>query len=55
MQKVFHKDYTFEARYVGTRGVHLWTQTQYNYYPLVSATNYIPTYFSHAVGGHARL
>ena len=27
IQKVFHKDYTFEARYVGTRGVHLWTQT----------------------------
>ena len=46
VQKVFHKDYTFEARYVGTRGVHLWTQTQLNYYPLVSASNYIPTYFS---------
>ncbi len=46
VQKVFHKDYTFEARYVGTKGVHLWTQTQYNYYPQVSATNYIPTYFS---------
>jgi hypothetical protein len=46
VQKVFHKDYTFEARYVGTRGVHLWTQTQLNYYPQVSASNYIPTYFS---------
>jgi hypothetical protein len=46
VQKVFHKDYTFEARYVGTRGVHLWTQTQLNYNPLVSASNYIPTYFS---------
>ena len=46
VQKVFHKDYTFEARYVGTRGVHLWTQTQLNYYPLVSASNSLPTYFS---------
>jgi hypothetical protein len=46
VQKVFHKDYTFEARYVGTRGVHLWTQTQLNYNPLVSASNYIPTYLT---------
>jgi hypothetical protein len=46
IQHVFHKDYTFEARYVGTKGVHLWTQTQENYYPLVSSNNYIPTYFS---------
>jgi hypothetical protein len=46
VQKVFHKDYTFEARYVGTRGVHLWTQTQLNYYPQVSSSNYIPTFFS---------
>ena len=33
VQKVFHKDYTFEARYVGTRGVHLWTQTRANSTP----------------------
>jgi hypothetical protein len=46
VQKVFHKDYTFEVRYVGTRGVHLWTQTRANIYPLVSSTNYIPTYLS---------
>jgi len=46
VQKVFLKDYTFEARFVGTKGVHLWTQTRENYYPLVSSSNYIPTYFS---------
>ena len=46
VQKIFAKNYTFEARYVGTRGVHLWTQTRENIYPLVSSTNYIPTYFS---------
>ena len=27
---VFKKDYTFEARYVGTKGVHLLTQDQIN-------------------------
>jgi Carboxypeptidase regulatory-like domain len=46
VQHVFHKNYTFEARYVGTRGVHLWNQTRLNYYPLVSPTNYLPTFFS---------
>jgi hypothetical protein len=46
VQHVFRKNYTFESRYVGTRGVHLWNQTQLNIYPLVSATNYIPTFFT---------
>ena len=46
VQKVFHKDYTFEARYVGTRGVHLWTQTRSNIDARVNANNYIPTYFT---------
>lgn len=46
VQKVFNKNYTFEARYVGTRGVHLWTQTRANIDPRVTATNFIPTYFS---------
>ncbi len=46
VQKIFNKNYTFEARYVGTRGVHLWTQTRANIYPRVTPTNYIPTYFS---------
>ena len=46
VQHVFHKDYTFEARYVGTRGVHLWNQTRLNIFPQVSPSNYIPTYFT---------
>ena len=46
IQKVFLKNYTFEARFVGTKGVHLWTQTRENIYPRVNANNYIPTYFS---------
>jgi hypothetical protein len=46
VQHVFHKNYTFEARYVGTRGVHLWNQSRLNIYPLVSPTNYIPTFFT---------
>jgi hypothetical protein len=46
VQRVFHHDYTFEARYVGTKGVHLWNQTRLNMSPLVSSTNSIPTYFS---------
>lgn len=46
VQHVFKKNYTFEARYVGTRGVHLWNQTRSNIVPLVSSTNYIPTFFT---------
>ncbi len=46
VQHVFKKNYTFEARYVGTRGVHLWTQSRLNIYPLVSPSNYIPTFFT---------
>ncbi len=46
VQHVFDKNYTFEARYVGTRGVHLWTQTRANIDSLVTPTNYTPTYFS---------
>ena len=46
VQHVFAKNYTFEARYVGTRGVHLWNQTQVNIAPLVSPSNYIPTFFT---------
>ena len=46
VQHVFWHNYTFEARYVGTRGVHLWNQTRQNIFPLVSANNYIPTFTS---------
>ena len=44
VQHVFKNNYTFEARYVGTRGVHLWNQTRQNIFPLVSPTNFIPTF-----------
>jgi len=46
VQHSFRKNYTFEARYVGTRGVHLWNQTRLNVVPQVTASNFIPTFFS---------
>jgi len=46
VQHVFHNNYTVEARYIGTRGIHLWNQTRLNIFPQVSANNYIPTFFS---------
>ncbi|MCU1238467.1 MAG: Cna domain protein [Candidatus Solibacter sp.] len=46
IQHVFAKDYTFEARYLGTRGVHLPMQQQINRSSPVTATNQIPTYMS---------
>jgi hypothetical protein len=48
VQHVFHKDYTAEIRYVGTRGIHLPTQNQYNVQPKTDATHYLPTYISSA-------
>jgi hypothetical protein len=42
---VFRRDYTFEARYVGTRGVHLLAQKQINNINTpVTATRNLPTY-----------
>jgi len=46
VQHVFKNNYTFELRYVGTRGVHLWNQTRQNIFALVSPNNYIPTFTS---------
>ena len=46
VQHVFKNNYTFEARYVGTRGVHLWNQTRSNIFARVSPSNYIPTFFT---------
>ncbi len=46
VQHVLWNNYTFEARYVGTRGVHLWNQDRINIQPLVNANNYIPTFFT---------
>jgi len=44
VQHVFHNDYTLEARYLGTRGVHLLTQTQLNRQNVIDATHFLPTY-----------
>ena len=44
VQHSFWKDYTFEARYVGTRGVHLLVQEQINKVAKVTPDRYLPTY-----------
>jgi hypothetical protein len=46
VQHVFANDYTFEARYLGTRGVHLPMQQQINRASLITAANQIPTYLN---------
>jgi hypothetical protein len=43
VQHVFHRDYTAEIRYVGTRGVHLDVQEQINVQSPVTAANQLPT------------
>jgi len=46
IEKVVAKNYTFEARYVGTRGIHQLIQTQMNrLHPPVNANTNIPTFF----------
>ncbi|HEV2763240.1 MAG TPA: carboxypeptidase regulatory-like domain-containing protein [Pyrinomonadaceae bacterium] len=45
-QRQFRKDWSFEARYVGTRGVHLLTQNRLNSQPKASpAIGGLPTFF----------
>lgn len=44
VQHVFARDYTFEARYVGTRGVHLDVQQRINKQALVTPSVNLPTY-----------
>jgi hypothetical protein len=44
IQHIFMKDYTFEARYLGSRGVHLDTQTRLNRISAVTPTRQLPTY-----------
>jgi len=46
VQHLIGKDYTLEARYTYTKGVHLWNQTRLNVVSPVSPTNSLPTYFS---------
>jgi hypothetical protein len=45
-QRVFHKDYTFESRYIGNKGVHLLFQTQINRNSLVTPTVNLPLFYS---------
>jgi hypothetical protein len=44
VQRLLGKDYTLEARYVYTKGVHLYVQDRLNVVPDVTPTNYIPTF-----------
>jgi hypothetical protein len=46
VQRVFAHDYTFEARYLGTRGIHLPMQQQINRSSPVTAANEIPTFLN---------
>lgn len=46
VQRLLGKDYVVEARYVYTKGVHLWNQTRLNIVSTVSPSNSLPTYFT---------
>ena len=46
VERQFGKNYTFEARYVGTKGVHMWNQSRLNIVPQVNSSNFLPTFFS---------
>jgi hypothetical protein len=45
-EREFAHDYTFEARYLGTRGIHLDVQQRINEGTPVTAANQLPTFFS---------
>ncbi|HSR08838.1 MAG TPA: TonB-dependent receptor, partial [Bryobacteraceae bacterium] len=46
VQRLLGKDYTIEARYVYTKGVHLYVQDRLNVVPQVTPNNFIPTFLS---------
>jgi hypothetical protein len=46
VSRVFHKDYTAEVRYVGSRGVHLNVQNRLNIIDVVDSSNYLPTFLT---------
>ncbi len=46
VQRLLGKDYTIEARYVYTKGVHLYVQDRLNIVPQVTPNNFIPTFLS---------
>jgi hypothetical protein len=45
VERTFHKDYIVEARYVGTRGIHLSTQNRINRQSQATPTNSLPVFF----------
>jgi hypothetical protein len=51
VQHVFAQNYTFEARYLGTRGVHLYVQSSPNRVAVVNAGRSLPTYMSNPGAG----
>jgi hypothetical protein len=46
VQHVFHNDYTFESRYVGTHSVHLSVQERLDEQPVVNTSNELPLYLT---------
>jgi hypothetical protein len=44
IQRTLFDKYTAEVRYLGNHGVHLVTQDRINKQPVVTATNYLPTF-----------
>jgi len=46
VQHKFGSKYSFEARYLGTRGVHLNVQERINVQPRVDSTHFLPTYLA---------
>ncbi len=44
IQHVFAKNYTLEVRYLGSKGVHLITQSRINQLSVVNPSRYLPTY-----------
>ena len=49
VQHVFHKAYTAEIRYVGTRGIHLDLQDRLNVQARVNTSNSLPTAFNGSI------
>ena len=44
IQHEFRNDYTLDVRYLGTKGVHLYSQSRINAQDVVNPTLYLPTY-----------
>lgn len=46
IERILHKDYTLAIRYVGTRGIHLDTQSRINKQPKVTSSLFLPTFLT---------